>query len=194
MNPKIKFLTRALVAGVIIWAILTAIFDLSTLISKSIGLPLTVVFPLPMRIIGLVITGIALAETIWLFSYRQPQDMILSTYFTFMKLFRLVPIDKNAERTEPLVFSGPQKYVRHPLYLGLMLAVFGWAFLMGNISDLVAIPILVVWFRFVLIPFEEKELRSVFGDQFTRYADATPMLIPFNCRKYGLNHIFSKKS
>lgn len=115
----------------------------------------------------------------WLFRYRSPADMIVSTYVTFSKLLGRIQISESAQRTEPLIFSGPQKYVRHPLYFSLILMVFGWGLVTETTYVLIASAVLLVWFRFVLIPFEEKELRALFGVQYERYMKSTPMLAPF---------------
>ncbi len=36
----------------------------------------------------------------------------------------------------------------------------------------------VLWFRVVVIRFEEQELRALFGDEYESYAKAVPMLLP----------------
>jgi len=36
-----------------------------------------------------------------------------------------------------------------------------------------------LWFRFVLIPFEEKEIVAIFGEQYKDYMRQVPSIIPF---------------
>ena len=128
-----------------------------------------------------MVVGISVAG--WTFRYRRPSDMIASTYVTFMKLFRRRPIQQPLGRSEPLVVAGLQRYTRNPLYFGVIVMTFGWALAGGYTFVLVAAFILLLWFRVVLIPFEEKELLALFGEQYRRYKDQVPMLIPFTKKR-----------
>jgi protein-S-isoprenylcysteine O-methyltransferase Ste14 len=115
--------------------------------------------------------------------HRGPANVIVSTYVTLSKLFRRVPVAEKTGRTEPLVVDGPQKYVRSPLYLGVVVMVLGWALVTAFPFVFVATMILLLWFGLVLIPLEERELQALFGEQWRRYSEETPMLIPFTRRK-----------
>ncbi len=72
--------------------------------------------------------------------------------------------------------------MRHPLYFGIIEITFGWALVGAYTFVLVAGIAVLLWFWLVLIPFEERELRALFGDQYTRYMAGVPMLIPFTKR------------
>ncbi len=172
----------AAVAGSVIVLIIVALFAASFVVSTLAGLPTSLGLPLVVRAFGgtMVVAGLAVAG--WVFMYRSPLDMIVSTYVTFTKLFGRTPIAERSGRTEPLVVKGPQKYVRNPLYFGIVVMVFGWALVGGYTFVLVAAFVILLWFRF-FIPFEEKELRVLFGDEYAKYADEVPMLIPFTKRK-----------
>lgn len=98
--------------------VLAALFSVSYLVSILLGLPPSLGLPPAVRIFGCVMTVVGLAVAGWVFRYRNPADMMVSTYATFMKLFRRAPFARFSGRTEPLVIGGPQKYVRHPLYFG----------------------------------------------------------------------------
>ncbi len=129
----------------------------------------------------MVVTGLAIA--LWTFRYRSPSDMVVSTYVTLTKLFGRKSVAERLGRTEPLVVVGLQKYVRNPLYLGVILMTFGWALVGGYTFILVGAVILLLWFRVVLIPFEEKELLALFGGEYAKYKDEVPMLVPFTKRR-----------
>ncbi len=163
--------------------IVGALFAFSYLASSALGLPPSLNFPWVVRGAGLalVIAGLALAG--WVFAYRSPAAMALSTYFTFVKLFRRLPLAEPSGRKEPLIIAGPQKYVRSPLYLGVIVMTFGWGLFGSCTFVLVAAALLLLWFRAVLIPFEERELRALFGEQYREYAERVPMLFPFTKRK-----------
>ena len=171
------------IAGLAILLLLGGLFVVSYLVTVVIGLPPGLGQPAGGRIFGgiLVFVGIVLAG--WVFVYRTPAGMIVSTYITFTKLFGGAPISEPLGRTEPLVVLGPQRYVRHPLYLGVILMTFGWALFGGVTFVLLGAVGLLLWDWWVLIPFEERELKALFGERYVRYMSEVPMLIPFTKRK-----------
>jgi len=67
------------------------------------------------------------------------------------------------------------KLVRHPLYIGWL--VIFWAAPTMTASHLV-FALLTTVYILVAIRFEERDLVSAFGDDYTRYRDNTPMLVP----------------
>ncbi|HKT21256.1 MAG TPA: isoprenylcysteine carboxylmethyltransferase family protein [Nitrososphaerales archaeon] len=83
-----------------------------------------------------------------------------------------------AGRTEPLVVSGPQKYTRNPLYFGVVLILFGWAVYAASPFPLRRYRRVRCVVALVLIPYEERELKALFGSEWTRYSAETPMLFP----------------
>ena len=177
-------LGRAVViATSFILLLVLVLFAISYLVSALFGLPLSLSLPPVVRIIGGVTVMAGLAMMGWVFSYRSPVMMITSTYVTFLKLFRRVPVADRSGRTEPLVVAGPQKYVRNPLYFGVVVMVFGWALVGGYTFVFVATLMILLWFRFVIIPFEEKELLALFGERYAKYASEVPMLVPLARRK-----------
>ena len=175
---------KALVVAVpTIALILGGIFAASYFASALLGLPSSLGLPPTARVFGaaLIVAGIAFAG--WVFRYRTPADMIVSTYSTFTKLVGLIPMAESSDRTEPLVVAGPQRYTRNPLYFGVVLVAFGWGLLGGATYVLLGSALLFAWFRLVLVPFEERELAALFGEQYERYRDEVPMLVPFTKRK-----------
>ena len=69
-------------------------------------------------------------------------------------------------RPEPLQISGPYRLVRHPLYLGWVLALFGAARMTG---DRFAFAAFTTAYLVIAIPWEEKALRQSFGADYERY-------------------------
>lgn len=174
------------VGAPVIALVIGALFTVSYLISTLLGFPFSLGLPIPVRVAGAAVVLVGLAIMGWLFSYRGPSSVIVSTYVTLTKLFRRTPLDQRSGRTEPLVVEGPQSYTRNPLYFGVVVMVLGWALLAAYTFLFVATLIVFLWFRFFLIPFEEKELHALFGDQWKTYADATPTMIPFTKRRRRL--------
>jgi len=171
------------IAVPVIASVITALFAASFLISTLLGLPFSLGLPVSIRAAGAAVMLAGLAIMGWLFRYRGPSSVITSTYVTLTKLFRRAPLTERSGRTEPLVLQGPQKYARHPLYFGVVVMVLGWAFLTAYTYIFVATLVLFLWFRLFLIPFEEKELYALFGDQYRAYSDETPTMIPFTKRR-----------
>jgi protein-S-isoprenylcysteine O-methyltransferase Ste14 len=82
---------------------------------------------------------------------------------------------------EHLPFKTPffYKYVRHPLYIGWMIAF--WAAPVMTIAHFL-FAALCTGYMLTAIRLEERDLIQVFGDQYIRYKKLVPMLIPFKRR------------
>ena len=173
----------AAVAGAAIVLLLAVIFYVAGVVSSLLGLPPSPGLPSVVRALGAVLAVAGLAVAGWVFRYRSPADMIVSTYVTFMKLFRRTPLAERSDRAEPLVVAGPQRYVRNPLYFAVIVVALGWGLAGASTSVLIGAALLFAWFRFFLIPFEERELRVLFGEQYGEYANRVPALFPFTKRK-----------
>jgi protein-S-isoprenylcysteine O-methyltransferase Ste14 len=70
--------------------------------------------------------------------------------------------------TGGLQIRGPYQLVRHPLYLGWMLIVFGAAHMTG---DRLAFAVMTSIYLVAAIPWEERSLERVFGDMYRRYRE-----------------------
>jgi methanethiol S-methyltransferase len=78
---------------------------------------------------------------------------------------------------EALTITGVYHWVRHPLYLGWMLAVFGTAHMTG---DRLAFAVLTSIYLVVAVPWEERSLVRTFGESYVRYQRAVRWrIIPF---------------
>jgi protein-S-isoprenylcysteine O-methyltransferase Ste14 len=175
--PKIT-LRAVIVVPALVTLVLLAFFTLGYLLTLVFLIPMRINFPLPIRLVGLVVVALGFIFLGWLFKYRRPSDILTSTYVTFSKAAVKAPLEERQVRTEPLVVSGPYRYVRHPLYSGVLLLLLGWWLLLDYTFLGASIPFLLLWFNFVVGPFEEKELRAIFGDAYEQYAKNVPRIIP----------------
>ncbi len=66
---------------------------------------------------------------------------------------------------------GPYRHVRHPIYLGWMLIVFGVPEMTGT---RLTFAVVSSAYLLVAIPFEERSLESVFGDTYRAYRRSVP--------------------
>jgi protein-S-isoprenylcysteine O-methyltransferase Ste14 len=82
------------------------------------------------------------------------------------------------QKDEPeLVTSGPYRFVRHPIYSGLLAAVLGTA-LATNLIGLIIAAVLGAYFYYSA-SVEEKNLIATFPTTYPAYRNRTKMLIPF---------------
>ena len=83
----------------------------------------------------------------------------------------------SVQEDHQLVTSGPYRLVRHPIYTGMLLALFGSAFISGSIGICIFI---FVGLRFVWrVNTEEKIMIELFPQQYPEYKKRTKALIPF---------------
>jgi len=76
-----------------------------------------------------------------------------------------------------LVTAGPFGIVRHPIYLGLLLAMIGTALVIGEVRALLPLRnILVAWNK---ITAEERLLRERFPDEYPAYQTRVKRLLPW---------------
>ena len=111
--------------------------------------------------IGLVFTAAGLCFAVW-------ARMHLGKYWSGR-----ITLKENHR----VIQTGPYALVRHPIYSGLILALFGTAITLGTISAFAG-------FAFMLISFvrklkiEETWLRSQFGAEYEAYRNRVKALIP----------------
>jgi protein-S-isoprenylcysteine O-methyltransferase Ste14 len=81
------------------------------------------------------------------------------------------------EEPGKLLNAGIYAQVRHPRYLGVMLGGIGIACI-ANYQTAWVIMAALVPVTYLLTVVEERELRDRFGEQYTRYAEKVPRIIP----------------
>ncbi len=78
-----------------------------------------------------------------------------------------------------LVTSGPYRFVRHPIYTGVITALLGTAFVDGLFWLVVFAAAAIVFAA--RIPVEERFMAQLFPDQYPEYKKHTKALVPFIC-------------
>lgn len=78
---------------------------------------------------------------------------------------------------QPFIQKGIHRHVRHPLYTGTFLFIWGLWIIFPSLGLLIADFIITVY-TLVAIRFEEEKLISTFGENYEEYKKRTPMIIP----------------
>jgi protein-S-isoprenylcysteine O-methyltransferase Ste14 len=91
------------------------------------------------------------------------------------------PLELAGIRPSPRVPSlrivGPYRWVRHPIYLGWILATFGAVRMTG---DRLLFSTAAALYLAVGVVFEERSLRATFGDEYARYQESVRWrIVPF---------------
>lgn len=73
-----------------------------------------------------------------------------------------------------LVETGPFRFTRNPMYLGIVLASAGTALATGIALNLIFPAVFAVWLNYSYIVLEEQFLARRFGDDFTAYRRRIP--------------------
>ncbi len=166
----------------VIAGLVTSLYGACYALTLLLGLPGDLGLPWAVRILGvpLIVYGIGMAG--WAGAFRGPRAMLASTWLTFLKLVRLVPVEAAEARTEPLVVAGPYRFVRHPLYSGVDGLTIGIAILVDHPWAYLGAVALGLWFALVLAPFEEREMRALFGRPYVDYARSVRRFVPLRRR------------
>ncbi len=81
-------------------------------------------------------------------------------------------------KNKELATNGPYALVRHPLYTGNLLILFGFALATG-LWWVWLVSIGFVWFYYpTAIEYEDRKLRAIFADSWLTWSSHTPALIP----------------
>jgi protein-S-isoprenylcysteine O-methyltransferase Ste14 len=80
-------------------------------------------------------------------------------------------------RAERVISTGVYSRVRHPQYLGAILSHIGASFLLSAYFSFLVTPLVIV-INWILCWKEEKELVREFGEDYLKYQEIVPMLVP----------------
>ncbi len=169
---------KAIVAALFVLALWSVFISIGCLVTFVFQLPEKLELPLAVRVIGLLTSLSGLLLFVWLIEYRRPVEVLISSYATFTKMVKRIPLEERLGRSEPLVVKGPYRYVRHPLYAGVLLLASGLWLWLDNTPLLFTTLLFLMWFNFVVTPFEEKELNAIFGSDYEQYKRRVSKMIP----------------
>ena len=81
------------------------------------------------------------------------------------------------KKDHELVQNGPYKYIRHPIYTGMILALIGTAIVLGNLKALIIIIVIVA--GLIKKSIDEEKLLTANLAEYSEYKKRTKRLIPF---------------
>lgn len=68
-----------------------------------------------------------------------------------------------------LIAEGPYRYTRNPIYLANMMVLLGVCLLLGSLVPFIVLPLYFAIVNTFIVPFEERRLISIFGQQYRGY-------------------------
>jgi len=77
-----------------------------------------------------------------------------------------------------LVVRGLYRYVRNPMYVGVLLVIAGWALLFQSLRILGYGAVVALCFHLFVVAVEEPSLRGKFGDSYERYCREVRRWVP----------------
>ena len=107
-----------------------------------------------------------------------PLGMILNAY-AIRQLGRYFTVQVAVRPDQPVVQTGPYRYLRHPAYSGQLVTFLGVGLVFTNwtsVATILALALAAYTYRIVI---EERVLRQELGRPYVEYMQHTRRLIPF---------------
>ena len=117
----------------------------------------------PVFVIGVVVAWLGMLLRWWSFATLGP-------------LFTMV-VKTTAD--QPIVDRGPYRWVRHPSYSGLVVALLGFGLMLGNWAGIASSVVLILVAVVYRIRGEERALIGARGAAYLDYAKGRARLVPF---------------
>jgi len=175
MNIKLK---AVLTVPLLIGFFVCVIGLLGYLTGRILMIPVRLGMPSAVRFFGIAVLLSGFLFMGWLFKYRRPGEILVSTYVTIRKAVMRIQPEAISKRTESLILTGPQMHVRHPLYFAVVLLLLGWWLTLDYTFILLMAIAFFLWYNLVVIPFEEKELKALYPKEYEKYIKAVPRFFP----------------
>jgi len=110
--------------------------------------------PAPWNFVGLVAVVMGLAMYVWCLAFH------FKSYREAVRIGFAPP---------HLVVTGPYRYSRNPMYVAGLFVWIGWTVFYGSPAVFIGLVLLWSMFTFRVIPYEERQLEALFGDEYIAY-------------------------
>jgi protein-S-isoprenylcysteine O-methyltransferase Ste14 len=116
----------------------------------------------PLFVSGLLLMAAGLAVRLW----------------AILTLGRFFTVDVRVHPGQTVVDRGPYRWVRHPAYTGLLVFLVGLGLALTNWASLLVLVLLPTAGLVVRIRSEERALLVALGEDYRRFAESRPRLVP----------------
>jgi len=115
--------------------------------------PIARIISSPYRYIGVLAVALGVVINLWTDSLFKSAGTPVQPY----------------QKPTALLNSGPFHISRHPMYLGMTSVLIGVACICGSVSPFFVPVLFVILMQWIFIRVEEKDMESVFGEQYMEY-------------------------
>jgi len=116
-------------------------------------LPLIQLIHTPYRYSGILLIGIGLWLNLWADGLFKKKNTTV----------------KPSKKSSVLILEGPFRFSRHPMYLGMVIALLGVAIILGSLIAFLIPIAFFITMQIAFIPYEEKAMEETFGEQYLDY-------------------------
>lgn len=100
-------------------------------------------------------------------------------FWSFHTLGRYFTFTVQTSGSQPVITNGPYRFVRHPGYAAILVAVVGLGLVIGNWLSLICLVVAIATGLVYRIRVEERALLAVPGDNYRNTAATHKRLVPF---------------
>jgi protein-S-isoprenylcysteine O-methyltransferase Ste14 len=100
---------------------------------------------------------------------------------TFVRRGRATP--SPIDRTERVVAVGPFRYVRNPMYIGVVATILGQGLVLGSVPVLIYAAAFALTAYLIVVLYEEPRLTRIFGQEYEAYRRTVPRWLPSRPRE-----------
>ena len=104
---------------------------------------------------------------------------LLLRWWSALTLGRLFTTVLTVENDQPVIESGPYRWLRHPSYLALLLACAGCGVMVGNWVGLLGSVVTVLAALVFRIRVEERAMAAALGEKYLEFARNRARVVPF---------------
>jgi protein-S-isoprenylcysteine O-methyltransferase Ste14 len=107
--------------------------------------------------------------------------LALATFTTWFLFKSAAALIHHGQRQDHVFATGAFRYVRHPLYLGVLLVYFGMTIATASLYSLAVLAAIFLFYNYIA-SYEEKLMESWFGEAYKSYKARTARWLPIRRR------------
>lgn len=154
-------------------------------IAAIILLPCTVTIYIPYQII--YPTSVLRPDSLSVSQYSAMLLLVIGTAILFRSIWSFAHVGKGTlapfDETKKLVVDGLHRYVRNPMYIGVILMLLAESWFYWSSGLLIYTAICFVVANIMVIGYEENRLKYKYGDEFLQYCTHVNRWVP--TKPYG---------